>query len=58
MEDVDPKKPVASDDSLKLRPNPDMLIDKVAPEVLLIFIYLSIYDYEVVTLYVMIYIFE
>lgn len=32
MEDVDPKKPVASDDSLKLRPNPDMLIDKVAPE--------------------------
>ncbi|CAH1412657.1 unnamed protein product [Lactuca virosa] len=32
MEDVDPNKPVASDDSLKLRPNPDMLIDKVAPE--------------------------
>lgn len=58
MEDVDPNKPVAPDDSLKLRPNPDMLIDKFAPEVLLIFIYLSIYNYEVVMLYVMIYIFE
>lgn len=32
MEDVDPNKPVAPDDSLKLRPNPDMLIDKFAPE--------------------------
>lgn len=36
MEDVGPddkKKPVASDDALKLRPNPDMLINKDAPEV-------------------------
>lgn len=35
MEDVGPddkKKPVASDDALKLRPNPDMLINKDAPE--------------------------
>ncbi|KAI3508967.1 hypothetical protein L1887_23990 [Cichorium endivia] len=35
MEDVGPddkRKPVASDDALKLRPNPDMLINKDAPE--------------------------
>ncbi|KAI3767644.1 hypothetical protein L2E82_17952 [Cichorium intybus] len=35
MEDVGPDdktKPVASDDALKLRPNPDMLINKDAPE--------------------------